>query len=285
LQLTGYKVQDAPNPFGGRLYAVPTTGSTMEDARELVLSGAVTGPDSADPSGAGAVLRCDFQTAGRGQGPNRSWTAPPGSSLMFTLCLPESWIPAPREALPLRMALGLAWFLEERRYAGVEVKWPNDLLLGGKKVAGILCHHAANWFFVGMGLNVNQRRFPPDLRAPATSLALAGGETGRGEALDPGTLLSPLLAHLRRALDAVDWRRALDQRLAGVGDRVILKEGGAGSGASGARGPHSAAPGSEAVPGVVLGIGETGALRVRRSDTGDIDELFTRDRIEWLKKI
>ncbi|MFW5844449.1 MAG: biotin--[acetyl-CoA-carboxylase] ligase, partial [Spirochaetota bacterium] len=144
--MTGYKVQDAPNPFGGPVYAVPTTGSTMEDARELVLSGPVTGPDSAVASAAGAVLRCDFQTAGRGQGPNRSWTAPRGSSLMFTLCLPEPWVPAPWEALPLRMALGLARFLEERRYADVRIKWPNDLFLGGKKVAGILCHHAASWF-------------------------------------------------------------------------------------------------------------------------------------------
>ncbi len=280
MQLAGYRVQEGaqegPNPFGGPVYVVDTTGSTMEDARELVLSNRGTGPDAGDSDAAGAVLRCDFQTAGRGQGPNRSWTAPAGSSLMFTLCLPESWVPAPREALPLRMALGLARFLEERRYADVRIKWPNDLLLGGKKVAGILCHHTASWFLVGMGLNVNQRGFPPDLRAPATSLVLAAGEPGspppspRGtEAIDPGTLLSPLLAHLRSALETVEWRRALEERLAGDGAPVLLEAG-------------ASRPGT---PGTVLGIGGTGALRVRRSDTGEIEELFSRDRIEWVKKI
>lgn len=238
----------------------------MEDARELVLSG--------NADAVGAVLRCDFQTAGRGQGPDRSWTAPPGSSLMFTLCLPESWVSAPREALPLRMALGLLWFLEERRYPGVEVKWPNDVLIEGKKVAGILCHHIASWFLVGMGLNVNQRDFPPDLRAPGTSLVLAGAGGPKG-AIDPAVLLAPLLVDLRRALDTADWHRALEERLSGFGAPVLLKDPGAG-------GPDA---GSEAVPGVIVGIGETGSLRVRRSDTGDTEELFTRDRIESVKKI
>lgn len=266
MQLAGYRPQDVPNPFGGPVNHISRTGSTMEDARELVLSGSGT---------PGAVLRCDFQTAGRGQGPNRSWTAPPGSSLMFTLCLPESWVPAPREALPLRMALGLGWLLEERGYAGVAVKWPNDVLIEDKKVAGILCHHTASWFLVGMGLNVNQRRFPPDLRTPATSLALAEALRGTAprmapastETIDPGALLPALLGHLRDALEAAGWRGDLERRLAGVGAPVILQHPGPG------------------VPAVVLGIGDTGALRVRRADTGGIEEVLTRDRIEWVKKI
>jgi biotin-(acetyl-CoA carboxylase) ligase len=276
LQLAEYRELDTSNPFGGPVYAVESTASTMEDARALVLSGgsAAPGGEGMDPDG--AVLTCGFQTAGRGQGPNRSWTAPPGSSLMFTLCLREARVPAPREALPLRIALGLAWFLEERGYADVEIKWPNDVLLSGSKVAGILCHHVTPWFLVGLGLNVNQRAFPPGLRSPATSLALASGDPGapppasRGsETTDPAALLSPLLSHLRSALETVDWRRALELRLAGIGVPVRLRDVGAAPGA-----------GVSGTPGTVVGIGETGALRVRRSDTGATEELFSRDRLE-----
>ncbi len=271
MQLAEYSELDTSNPFGGPVYFVDATASTMEDARALASPGAASAPD-------GTVLSCGFQTAGRGQGPNRRWTAPRGSSLMFTLCLSEVRVPAPREALPLRMALGLAWFLEERGYAGVEVKWPNDVLLTGKKVAGILCHHPASWFLVGLGLNVNQRAFPPDLRAPATSLALAAGEPeaptptprGANRPIDPAVLLSPLLGHLRNALETADWRPCLQKRLSAVGAPVLLKDRG---------------PGTELVPGVVLGIGTTGGLRVRRSDTGAIEEIFSRDRVEWAKRI
>lgn len=285
MQLAEYRELDTPNPFGGPVYAVDTTASTMEDARALVLPGPASAPggEGAHPGGEarhpdGAVLSCGFQTAGRGQGPNRSWRAPPGSSLMFTLCLPEARVPTPREALPLRMALGLAWFLEERRYTGVEIKWPNDVLLTGRKVAGILCHHLASWFLVGVGLNVNQRTFPPDLRSPATSLVLAAAEPGApppklrepNDAIDPAALLLPLLAHLRSALETVDWRHSLEERLSAIGAPVLLKD---------------RSPGTELVPGVVLGIGETGGLRVRRSDTGVVEEIFSRDRVEWAKKI
>lgn len=256
MQLPDYHRIELRNPLGGPVLRTAETGSTMADARSLVQgAGSRTAPLLP-----GTVLVAGYQSAGRGQGPGREWTAPAGSSLMFTLCLPGARISRPFEALPLRIALGMSWFLRDSGYSAIAVKWPNDVLLHDKKICGILCHHAADWFLVGVGLNVNQRSFPPDLRRPATSLLLEAGS----QEVDVLSLLEPLLNQLSRGLATDAWREEVGSLLTGIGEEVHL----AGEG-----------PGYPAA-GNVIGIDEGGALLVQLKESGEIEAIYSRDRLE-----
>lgn len=142
--------------------------STMTRARELAVAGAPPG----------TVVVADYQSAGRGtQG--RSWSAPPGSCLMFTLVAN----PRVRDAtelgtLPRLIANSLVGLLDERFGLRAEIKEPNDILIGGRKLCGILClSHLvgdhASWVICGIGLNTTMTT--AQLPIPeATSLALEG---------------------------------------------------------------------------------------------------------------
>ena len=301
MQSADYHPLSVSNPFGGPVLWTEATGSTMADARALLRrdhrqssaagpgeSGETAGlpPTLGRPTGAaaatgapepeaaprepggppapGTILVAGYQSSGRGQGPGRAWTAPPGSSLMFTLCLPGAQTSPPLEALPLRIAVGMSRFLSKAGYHGIHVKWPNDVLVSEKKICGILCHHVADWFLVGVGLNVNQRSFPADLRRPATSLVLEGAP-----GIDVLSLLEPLLQELSRALSTTGWRERLEPLLLGIGEEVELW------------GPSREAR----APGTVVGIDESGALLVQLKKTGEIEAIYSRDRLEWRKKI
>jgi BirA family biotin operon repressor/biotin-[acetyl-CoA-carboxylase] ligase len=147
---------------------VGETGSTNADLMRLARDGAP----------AGTVLVADHQTAGRGRA-DRTWTAPPGSSLLVSVLLR----PAPAHASLSGMATGVAAADAIAHTCGVAVrlKWPNDLVwpghgdTGDRKVGGILAE--ADWsdperpaVVVGLGLNVNWPAFPEELQAIATSL-------------------------------------------------------------------------------------------------------------------
>ncbi len=145
--------------------------STQDRARALAASG----------SGAFVVV-ADRQTAGQGTR-GRSWEGPAGTSLL------ASWAfrPAPAEPglFALLAGVAVARALERRGMREASLKWPNDVEAGHKKVAGALAHATTDGeggsLVLGIGVNVHQRRddFPPDLRATATSLALAGHSVDR----------------------------------------------------------------------------------------------------------
>jgi BirA family biotin operon repressor/biotin-[acetyl-CoA-carboxylase] ligase len=122
----------------------------------------------------GRVIVADRQTAGMGRH-GRRWHSPPGEGLYVSLVLQAPAAPV------LSLALGLA--TREAIGAG-DLRWPNDVLLGGRKVAGVLAHLEAGVLIAGIGINVSQRAFPPDLDTPATSLALEGIHTTRQVLLD-----------------------------------------------------------------------------------------------------
>lgn len=137
----------------------------------------------------GAVLVAGFQTAGRGR-LGRTWTAPPGSALLVSVLLRPT---LPPERLHLvTMAAGLA----ARSACGpgeVVLKWPNDLLVGSRKLAGILAEAAAGAVVVGMGLNVVR---PPDVPAELAGLAVWLDE------VVPGVTRDGVLDAWLRAYDA-----------------------------------------------------------------------------------
>lgn len=128
----------------------------------------------------GTVVLAEQQTAGRGRR-GRSWVSPPGLNLYFSAVLRPELPPTRAPELTLVAAVALAESLREAG-APAAIKWPNDVQLEGRKVAGILTELSASsehvhFIVLGMGVNVNAgpEHFPPELAALATSLAQALG--------------------------------------------------------------------------------------------------------------
>ncbi len=162
--------------------------STNELARSLAAAGA---PD-------GTLVTAAEQTAGRGR-QGRIWTAPPGSAVLMSLVLRDL-----REALPLAAAVAVSHALP----VPSRIKWPNDIWIEERKVAGILVEGRPQegWAVLGVGLNVLTEEFPRDLRHTATSLRLAGAAVGVEEMLE--ALVASLDHWLTRSTDEVleAWR-------------------------------------------------------------------------------
>jgi len=150
-----------PEPF--RLLVRESAGSTNDELRLLAGGGAADG----------LVLLALQQTAGRGRR-GAAWFAPPGESLAFSILLR----PAEPKALWPRLALitGLA-VAEAIESFGVNagIKWPNDIWIRGKKVAGILVEAGVDHVVVGVGLNLHTMEFPAEIAAIATSLGIESG--------------------------------------------------------------------------------------------------------------
>jgi BirA family biotin operon repressor/biotin-[acetyl-CoA-carboxylase] ligase len=171
--------------------------STQDRARALASSG--SGP---------SVVVADLQTAGQGTR-GRSWQASAGTSLL------ASWLFRPTPAEPGLFALlagvAVARALERSGMSGASLKWPNDVEAGHKKVAGALAHATTDGeggsLVLGIGVNVHQRldAFPSDLRATATSLALAG------HTVDRLSLLVDLTRELDRVALPTERSAALDE--------------------------------------------------------------------------
>jgi BirA family transcriptional regulator, biotin operon repressor / biotin---[acetyl-CoA-carboxylase] ligase len=137
------------------------TDSTNERGRALAAAGAPHG----------TLVTADAQSAGRGR-QGRAWSSPPGSALLMSLVLREL-----QDVLPLAAAVAVCDALPVE----CAIKWPNDVWIERRKVAGILVEGRPQegWAVLGIGLNVTtpSHAFPDELRDTATSLALAGVET------------------------------------------------------------------------------------------------------------
>jgi BirA family transcriptional regulator, biotin operon repressor / biotin---[acetyl-CoA-carboxylase] ligase len=150
-----------------------------------------------DGAAEGAVAATDEQTGGRGR-LGRSWHAPVGTSLLFSVVLEP---PVRSERLPeLSVVAGEAVAEAIKAEAGLEpaIKLPNDVLIDGRKVAGILAEASAGRVVLGVGVNVSQGadELPDGVVTPATSLALEGAT------VDRAVLLAAVLERLERRYDA-----------------------------------------------------------------------------------
>jgi BirA family transcriptional regulator, biotin operon repressor / biotin---[acetyl-CoA-carboxylase] ligase len=156
--------------FGKRFYHFFKTDSTNRVAMELAYAN--------EPEG--AVVLAEEQTAGRGRA-GRNWHSERGAGIYVTLLMRPRL--APVQAPLLTMLTGLSAFtaIQEQTALSAELKWPNDLLLSGKKIGGILTEmHAeqnlVRFVIVGIGINVNQETFPVELASIATSLRKESGK-------------------------------------------------------------------------------------------------------------
>ena len=158
------------NLFGKRVFHFFKTDSTNRVAMELGYAG--------EPEG--AVVLAEEQTAGRGRA-GRAWHSERGTGLYFTVLLRPRLSPAQAPLLTMLAGLSARDAIEAQTGLTPELKWPNDLLVNGKKVGGILTEmHAepsvVRFVIVGIGINVNQDKFPVELAPIATSLRRESGK-------------------------------------------------------------------------------------------------------------
>ena len=234
------------NPFpGAACWLLPETDSTMDEARRLAETG----------QPAGTVIAADRQTAGRGRFRDRSWVSEPGRDLACTVILPSS--ACGLGGLPLRAGLALYRAVEDlsaREETSLPpelaIKWPNDLLVRDRKVAGILCESTEGGCFLGVGVNCG-RPSGTDFRTEASGLA-----EELGTPVDRFLVLELFLVRLVEALAEEGWRDEVARRLWLLGRRARFRIGMSEPGALGAR----------TVEGRVLGVGDFGELLLETED-------------------
>ncbi len=234
----------ATERFGRPVRSFASCPSTNSEATAWARAGA---PE-------GALVLTDHQTAGRGR-LGRTWDDAEGQNLLLSVVLRPPLPPSRLGLVTLAGGVAVAEAVAAWT-APVEprIKWPNDILLNGRKCCGMLLESSLGpdpFVILGIGLNVNQDTFPASIAERATSLRL---ETGR--LVPRAALLARLLARLEHwtdrlaAGDAPAVRQAFAERMVGRGEpaRVHLAHGG------------------QSLDGVVEGIDPTGALRLRTAD-------------------
>ena len=183
----------------------------MDDARLLARCSPVSG----------TLITADYQTRGRGRTEQRRWVSAPGRNLLFNLLLHAKAVGGVPQRLPLLCGLAVAGAIEASSRVRCQVKWPNDVLMHDRKVAGCLCERLGDWYSIGVGVNCNQRTgLPPGTAAdlPASSVWLASGRRVRR-----WRLLEAILAELHRLLSEPDWAALVDGRLFARGRWVYLR--------------------------------------------------------------
>ena len=220
--------------FGRPHLHLRVTDSTNERARDLAADGA--------PSG--AVITAAEQSAGRGRR-GRVWSAPPGRALLYSAILRP--LELEHVLLPLSVPLAVCEALESLAPVSCAVKWPNDVWLEDRKVAGVLIEaRPPQWAVIGVGVNVSiaDAEFPEHLRWPATSIGHGVGVAATREALS---------AALARWVEAAD---------SGVLEEFRRRDAIAG------REVEWEAAGDDAGRGVARGVDERGNLLVE-TDAGE----------------
>ena len=157
--------------MGQTIYFYEETDTTNNRARELALEG-VPG---------GSLVVAEKQTAGRGRR-GKVWESPLGTGIWMSLVLRPQIMPAEASVLTLLCGLATAEAIEAETGLSAGIKWPNDILINGKKAVGILtemdCEMSEVHFVIpGIGINVNTASFPPEIAEIATSLYLECGKT------------------------------------------------------------------------------------------------------------
>lgn len=242
--------------MGRSLVCLDETASTNAYAFRLAEEGATEG----------TVVIADAQSGGKGR-LGRVWASPPGVNLYCSVILRPFVKPYEAPQLTFLSAVAVARAIEQVTGLKPEIKWPNDVLIEGKKVAGLLNEMSAetdgiNFVILGLGVNLNMstEQFPPDLRSPATSLLLEAGQPVERVRF---------VAQMLRELDMLyagflthgflqvreEWQRRCNAH-----DREVVVSNG----------------GAEVVRGMFGGIDGDGALLVRHTD-GRVERILSGD--------
>ncbi len=206
---------------GRTLYFFESTGSTNPDAKRFAEEGAPHG----------TIVVADRQTAGRGRR-GRSWESPAGKSIYFTIVVRPEFEPDKASMITLVVALAVAEAVREETGLSTGIKWPNDVVVNGKKICGILTEmsmtpemNEIQFLVAGVGVNVNQdseEDFTPELRGRAASLKMEAGRS-----IDRAALLARILQHFEedydlfeKTLDLSELQERYEALLLGKDNRV-----------------------------------------------------------------
>lgn len=219
-------------PKGWLVRSLDLTGSTMDDAKALARDA---------PRG---CVTARSQSAGRGRLPGRAWVADAGHSLLATYWFPRDEF----GGAPLPLLAGIATARSLGAWSAgsgaafrnpLALKWPNDLVCGGRKLAGILCEGSADTVYAGIGVNCSQVEFRGEFRTPPSSALIEAGA-----APDP-LLLAALIALAFEGLSGGrNWKGVYEGLMDGIGSPSRFSPG----------------IGSTGVDGVIRGVGEDGAI-------------------------
>ena len=229
--------------FGHAMRVFDVCGSTNAEAAAW----------ARDDAPEGAVVVSEHQTAGRGR-LGRTWTDTSGQGLLFSVVLRPKLQPAQFGLLTLAGGLAVADAVWEWT-APVEprIKWPNDVLLHGRKCCGMLLESdlAAGFVILGIGLNVNQDAFPDEIAERATSLRLETGQFVSRELLLAHVLyrLEYWVGHLYSGAHET-VRQAFAERMVGLGESATVQLAGSG----------------DRLQGRIEGVDAAGALLLRDDD-------------------
>ena len=226
--------------FAGRVQRFQSIAST----NSAVLADAASKPGLPE----GTVYIADEQTGGRGRG-GHTWHSPPGVGLYLSALLRPRLAPDGLVGITLAAGMVAAEAIEQVARVQCDLRWPNDLLVAGKKTGGILAEMNSgngNALVVGFGINVNHSSLPPELQESATSLFLA---TGRRHEV------TALAAALLQFFDR-EYRRLREDGLRPLLGRFAQRS-------SYVRGRHVFVGESGGYEGVTDGLDERGFLRVR----------------------
>jgi BirA family transcriptional regulator, biotin operon repressor / biotin---[acetyl-CoA-carboxylase] ligase len=233
--------------FAGKLHYSAVTGSTNSDALAAARCGAPHG----------SVFFADEQNAGRGRG-DHGWHSAAGKGLYVSVLLRPHVTAAQLPLIPLAAGLAAADAINAVASLIVDLRWPNDLLIGPRKTGGILVEahsegSSVSYAVVGIGINVHQQSFASDLSTPATSLDLEAGRRISRQAL----LVALLKSLERETLALADERAAqlVPARIEQVSTWI--------------RGKSVEVHGPQACSGVTAGMDEHGFLLVR-TDAGTV---------------
>ncbi|HIJ95730.1 MAG TPA: biotin--[acetyl-CoA-carboxylase] ligase [Desulfuromonadales bacterium] len=242
--------------IGKYLECLQQTASTNADAMRLAEAGAVEG----------TVVIADAQTDGKGRR-GRVWSSPAGVNLYCSIVLRPQILPHEAPQLTFLSAVAVAQAIELNSSCTPTIKWPNDILIDGKKVAGLLNEMSAetdgiNCVVLGIGVNLNMTvdQFPADLRSPATSLLIESRVR---------VVRSRFAASLLNALDRLyndflasgfgpvreEWQR----RCNATGRQMVMSEGGV-----------------DRVSGLFAGIDADGSLLLR-TEEGVLERIISGD--------
>ena len=231
----------AQSIYAGRFHHTAVTGSTNTDAVAAAREGAPHG----------SVFFTDEQTAGRGRG-DHGWQSAAGEGLYVSVIMRPNIPVQDMPLIPLAAGLAAAQAIGITAGREVDLRWPNDLLIGDRKTGGILVESktergALSFAVVGIGINVHQRSFDPDLSTPATSLDIEAGRKLNRQALLISLLES--LQHETWALQDPGLRAAITARVAYMSSWISNR--------------RVEVHGPQACTGVTAGLDEHGFLLVR----------------------
>lgn len=194
LKEEGYQIEAVPNKGYHLLYVpdvfteseIKSRLSTEWAGKEIVCYEMVDSTNNVAKTAAeqgglhGTLFLAEQQSSGKGRR-GRSWVSPPGTGIWMTILLRPQLEPSQASMLTLVAALSISRAIEKETGLRAQIKWPNDVVVNGKKVCGILTEMSAemewiHYVVIGIGTNANLEKFPKELQEKATSLRIEGGK-------------------------------------------------------------------------------------------------------------